>query len=117
MQSLSSKHRQGFRSGIWEARRLGLEAGAVDRIAHERMAQMGEMDPDLMGAAGFETAGEEARDRLAVCAVVGLEPLPMSNCLAPIRPHRHLVPSMRMPAERLVDAALRPVEDAPHEGQ
>src|SRR6476469_1683443 len=98
MQGLSSKG--GERSGrrLWKPRRLGLEAGSIDRVAHERMTQMGEMDSDLVGTAGFEPAGEQARDRFAVGALIHFEPLPVRDGLASIRPHRHLVAGMRMPA-------------------
>ena len=37
-----------------ELARLGLEVRAIDRIAQQRMAGMGEMDPYLVGAAGLE---------------------------------------------------------------
>jgi hypothetical protein len=33
------------------------------------MADRGQMHPDLVGAAGFEPAGQQARDRLAVASV------------------------------------------------
>ena len=55
------------RLGFWaEPVGLGLEVGAVDGIAQKRVADMGEVDPDLVGAAGFELAGEQRGDRLAV---------------------------------------------------
>ena len=41
--------------------RLGLETRPVDRIAEQRMADMGEMDADLVGASGLQPAGDEAR--------------------------------------------------------
>ncbi len=44
--------------------RLGAESAAIDIIPHKRMADRGQMDPDLMGAAGFEPAEQEARHRL-----------------------------------------------------
>ena len=68
MQSLSAKTRQrgaGFRAS---QAGFGLEAGAVCGVAQDRMADMGEMHPDLVGAAGFQGACQEARDRLAVAA-------------------------------------------------
>ena len=45
---------------------LGLEVRAVDGIAHQRMADMGEVHPDLMSPSGLEPAGEQRGDRLAV---------------------------------------------------
>ena len=44
--------------------------GAVDGVAEQGVADMGEMHPDLMGAAGLELAGELRGDRLAVVTVV-----------------------------------------------
>ena len=41
--------------------RLGLEAGAIDRIAEQRMADMGEMDPDLVRAPGLQPARDQRR--------------------------------------------------------
>ena len=63
MEGLSAKGRQGFGGLGGETGGPGLEAGAVDRIAHQRVADMGEMDPDLMGAAGLQPAGEELQFR------------------------------------------------------
>ena len=48
-----------------EAGRLGLEAGAVGLVAHHRVADMRQMHADLVGAAGFQRAFDEARHRLA----------------------------------------------------
>ena len=44
--------------------RLGLEVGAVDRIAHQRVSDMGEVDPDLVGAPGLELAGHQRGDQI-----------------------------------------------------
>ena len=62
-----------------QQRRLGLEAGPVDVVAEQRMADMGEMHPDLVGAAGLQPAGEQARDRLAVGSGVDFQPLPVGD--------------------------------------
>src|SRR5262245_59440250 len=75
------------------------------------------MDPDLVGPAGFEPAGEEARNRLAVGAGVALEHLPMGHCLAAVAAHRHLVACAGVAAERLVDGSSRSVGGAPDEGK
>src|SRR5665647_3586009 len=70
MQGLSAKTLQsGFCLGA-EPAGFGLESGAVGGVAQDRMADMGQMHPDLMGPAGFEGAGEQAGDRLAVVAAV-----------------------------------------------
>ena len=63
---LPAKSRQRFPGVFRQKRGLGLEAGPVDGIAQERMADMGEMDPDLVGPPGLEPAGEEGGDRLSV---------------------------------------------------
>ena len=66
MQGLSSKARQGGPRRGRQAGRLGLEAGAVDRIAEQGVAGMGEMDANLMGPAGFQPAFDQAGGRLAI---------------------------------------------------
>ena len=81
------------------------------------MADRGEMDADLVGAAGLQPAGREARDRLAVGAEVAFEHLPMGDRLAAALAHRHLVARARVAVDRLVDGAARPVRHAPDEGQ
>ncbi len=47
-----------------ETVRLRLEAGAVERVPEERMAQMGHVYADLVGAAGFELTAQKACDGL-----------------------------------------------------
>src|SRR6476646_1632296 len=114
MQGLSSKGCERISGCFREPRGLGLEARPVDRIAHQRVADMGEMDADLVGPAGLQLAGHEACDRLAVGPRKGLELLPMGDGLPAILPHCHLVARMGMAAERLVDGAAGAVRSAPH---
>ena len=45
---------------------LGLEVRAIDGVAHQGVADMGEVHPDLMGPPGLELAGQQRGDRLAV---------------------------------------------------
>ncbi len=52
---------------------------------------MGQMDPDLVGAAGLQAAGEQAGDRLAVGAGVALQHLPMGDRRAAAFAHGELV--------------------------
>ena len=78
---------------------------------------MGEMDPDLMGAAGLELAGQQRRDRLAVAAVEGFLDLPMGDGLAAALAHRHFLPGMRMAVDRRIDGAALAVGHVPGEGQ
>ena len=62
--------------GMDEAERLGVErlavevglgarlvAGAVDGVADDRMADLGQVDADLVGPAGLEPAGDEGGHR------------------------------------------------------
>src|SRR5262247_1314105 len=105
MQSLSSKGCERISGCFREPGGFGLETRSVDRIAHQRVADMGEMDTDLVGPAGLQLAAQEARDRLAVGSRKGLELLPMGNGVAAIGAHGHLVAGVGMAAERLVDGA------------
>src|SRR3954471_23702121 len=74
---------------------LGLEMRAVDGIAQQRVPDMGQMHPDLVGAAGFQLAGEQRGNRLAVPAIKRLRDLPMRHGLSAALAHRHLLPRMR----------------------
>ena len=60
---------------LGEAVGLGLEAGPVERVAEQRVADMGHVDADLMRPPGLELAAHEARERLGAAAA------------APPRPH------------------------------
>src|SRR3954469_19235145 len=96
MQGLSAKGLKGLGGLRGQPGGPGLEARPIDRIAHERMADMGEMDPDLMGPAGLELAGQKTRDGLAVGAGISLEHLPVGHRLAAVRAYRPLVAGMGM---------------------
>src|SRR5689334_18425071 len=90
---------------------------AVDGIAEERVADMGQVHPDLMGAAGFELAGQQRRDRLAVRAIEDLLYFPMGDGLAAALTHRHLLARMWVAVDRRVDGAALPVRHAPDKGK
>src|SRR5258706_16264571 len=96
---------------------LGLEMRAIDAVAKQRMTDMSEVHPDLMGAPGLELAGQQRRDRLAVAPVEGFLDLPMSDRLAAAFAHRHFLPGMRMPVDRRVHSAALAVRYAPYECQ
>ena len=83
MQCLSAKGLNGLASLRIEECDLGLEAGAVSVVAEQRVADMGEMHADLVSTAGFQPAGEQAGDRLAVRADVFLQEFPVGYRLAP----------------------------------
>src|SRR5258708_24557546 len=95
---------------------LGLEVRAIDGIAHQGVADMGQMYPDLMGAAGLELAGQERGDRFAVAPVEGFPDLPMGDGLAAVIAYRHLFPGKSMPVDRRVDGAALAVRHVPDEG-
>ena len=42
---------------------FGSEPAGISRIADQRMADMGHVDADLVGAAGFELAGQQRGNR------------------------------------------------------
>src|SRR5581483_475559 len=113
MQGLSSKTFQRRARFRREAGRLGLEAGRVSLVAEDRVADMREVDADLVRAAGVEAAFDQARYRLAVGSRVALEHLPMRDGLAPAFADCAFVARLRMAVERRVDRALRPRGRAP----
>ena len=65
MERLPAKGFEGGLGRFGQQGGLGAEPRSVDVIAQERMADRGQMDPNLVGAAGFEPAGEQACHRLA----------------------------------------------------
>ncbi len=71
----------GLRLGA-QAVDAGLEARRVDGIAHHGMANVGEMHPDLVGAAGFEMGANEARQRGALLVLEGFQHLVMRDRVA-----------------------------------
>src|ERR1700681_4556297 len=64
MQGLTGKDDSGVISGLLH-RRFGarrLAAASISSIADQRMAEMGEMHANLMGASGFQPALNEGRE-------------------------------------------------------
>ena len=55
-----SERRSGF---WWQKGGFRAESGPIDLITHERMADRGQMHPNLVGPAGFQPTNQEARDR------------------------------------------------------
>src|SRR5665811_1986359 len=117
MQGVPSKTFQGGAGGGGKQAGLGLEAGAVAGVAQDRMADMGQMHSNLVGAAGLQGASQQAGDRLAVGADIALERLPMGYRLASARAHRALVAGMGMAVARSVDGAFRAGGRAPDQGE
>ena len=112
---MASEGGQGGLAFGAEVAGLGLEVRAIDAVAQQRMADMGEMHPDLMGAAGLELAGQQRGDRLAVAPVEGFLDFPMGDGLAAAFAHRHFLPRMRMPVDRRIDGAALAVGHVPGE--
>src|SRR5947207_11481628 len=75
------------------------------------------MHPDLMGAPGFEAAGEQARHWRAIGARIAFEHFPMGHCGTAVRAHGHLGARARMARDRRRDRAFRPCRGAPDEGE
>ena len=106
--------RSSFASAAWasaaEPRRLGLETAAIDRVAQKRMADMRQMHADLMRAAGFQAAAQQARDRLAVAA--GKTSRDVPNASSPPGRRRATTAifsrSTLVAAERRIDRPARP---------
>ena len=135
MQGLPAKVRQGSLSIGREQSAFGSKSRPIGWIAHDWMADRGQMDPNLMGSAGFEPASEQARDRLGwlpgpgappdpLAAVwqpgaarIPLQGLPVSDSLSAPLPHCHMVAGMGRSVDRTVDGALGPLRRPPDEGQ
>ena len=109
---------EGFQGGLAvraEVAGLGFEVRAIDAVAHQGVADVSEMHPDLMGAAGLQLTGQQCRDRFAVAAVEGLLNFPMGDGLAAAVAHRHLFPRIGMPVDRRIDGAARAARHVPGE--
>ena len=115
VQGLTAKPIEGRLGPGAELARLGLEMRTIDRVTHQRVAGMGEMHPDLMGAPGLELTGDEHGDRLAAPAIERLLHLPMGDGLAAALAHRHFLPRVGMAIDRGIDRALPPCWNAPRE--
>src|ERR1700737_494296 len=96
---------------------LGFEMRAVDAVAHQGGPDMGEMDPDLVGTASLQLAGEQGRDRLAVARVKRFLHLPMGDRLAATLADRHFFPGVRMAVDWRLDRAALAVRHTPHKAQ
>lgn len=116
MQGLPAKGGQRFLALRPELAGLGLEAGAINLVAEQRMAEMGEVDTDLVGPSGLELAGQQGGDRLAVFPGEGFQHLPMGHGFAAALADGHFLAIMRMPVDRLIDGAAGPVRHAPDKG-
>ena len=94
MQGLARK----FLKPLPESRRFDCRkpsSPSVGRVSQKRVADRGEMDPDLVGSSGLQTKLREAKIREA------LQNLPVGPGLPPLPgPRRHLLPVHRVTADR-----------------
>src|SRR5437764_12044481 len=79
---------------------LGLEMRTVHAVAHQGMADMGKMHPDLMGAPGLELTGQQRRDRFAVAPLDAFLDLPMGDALTAALAQRQLLAGLRLASNR-----------------
>src|SRR5579883_3399202 len=129
MEGLSAKGGESRLGPFRQQRRLGPKAGPVSGVPEQRMAGGSEVDPDLVGAAGFKLACEEARYRLASvaglalaspparCPGIALDDLPVGDGLAAAVAHGHAVARLGMAVDRGLDGAPRPGRRPPDEGE
>src|SRR5262249_18227816 len=128
MQGLSAKGPERGLRRLRQKRRFGAKSRPVNLVAHERMTDRSQVDPDLRGAPGFEPARQQARDRqtrtaafrsarAALLRAIAFQPLPMGDGLPPALAYRHAVASDFVPVDRPVDRPSRPVRCAPNKSQ
>src|SRR5262249_15694432 len=117
MERLAIKIGERLTSGGAEQSRLGLEPRPIDAVPEQRAADMGKMDPDLMGPAGLEPAGQKARHRVTSGTLVPLDDLPVCHRVPAALPDCHLVAGVGVAGDWRLDAALWPVRRAPPEGE
>ena len=114
MQRLPPQPGDNIDSGI---REQGLArpgcAAAIDRVAHDGIAEMGHMYPDLMGAPGFQAAFNERR---AAGRIGGFRAVIGTRRLAARRQNRHFFAITRASADISLDRTVARVGHAPDEG-
>src|SRR5437879_13486539 len=76
MKGLAIKPGEGVAGFRAEQRRLGLESRSIDPVAEQGMADMGKMHPDLVGPAGFQPTGKQARNRIRAGPEIAFRHLP-----------------------------------------
>src|ERR1700756_263596 len=103
MEGLPSKGCQPHLSISRETSGFGSKACAIEVITDQRVADRGQVHPDLVGTPGQEPADKQACRRLAVDSRIAFQDLPMSYGRAALRTHRHFVAGMGVAADRAVD--------------
>ena len=104
------------RAWAWRNGRPGAErvtVAAVGGVAHDGVADGGEVDTDLVGAARLQPALDQGADRVVVLG----EDLVAGAGVLPRLPHGHPGPAGGGPADGGVDRAPAGVEAAPGQGQ
>lgn len=124
MQRLPSKGVEGGAGGGAKEGGLGPVAGAVNRVPEEWMSEVCDMNPNLVGSAGFQAAFDQThrgfsrrRSFRIRLAFVFLQHLPVRDRLPTSLTHRHFFPRMRVPVDRRVDGPARTIRDSPGEGE
>ncbi len=118
VQGLAAELFKGGACGLGEVSGRGLIAGAIKRIAEDRVADVGHVDADLVGAPGLQPAADQAdlgrwrtgRESFGHFIVgdgaagrLGLG-------------HRHLLAVGGVAGDRLIDGGAAPVRFAPGQG-
>jgi len=113
MQRLAAQLLYGRARGFGQFRDLGFEPRAIGRGANQRMADMGHMHADLMGATGLKLAAQQRGD-----AVI-LDLLPMGDGFAAARfgRHGHFLALGRMSAEEGFNGSMGAIRNAPDESE
>src|ERR1700680_5092198 len=84
-------------AGLWgQVPLLGAEARTIGGITDERVAEARHVHANLMGTAGLEAAFHEARDWLAVGALVGGAHGVMRDGVTAAGAHRHAHARLRV---------------------
>src|SRR5262249_20212276 len=104
MQRLPAKIGERGLRWLRQKRRFGAKTSPIDGVAQQRMSDRSQMDPNLMGPAGCESASQEACHCLGsirafsfavrarrLFGAVALQHLPERYRLAPALAHRHAV--------------------------
>src|SRR5215813_5860870 len=94
---------------------LGLEMGAIDEVAQQGVADMGQMHADLVGAAGFQATGKQAGCRPAISAGKLRADFIMGNRGATALAHSHFFARVRVAVDWRINCAAGTARNAPDE--
>src|SRR5215467_5967660 len=117
MQGLSAKTLQRRTRLRAQPRGLCFKPGPVGRIAKNRMPNVSEMDPDLVGTPCLQGACDEADDRLPVGSKEVFQHLPVGHSRTATRAHGLLLPGMGVAPNRGLDRAFPAVRCPPDQGE